>query len=257
VNERTNERREKREELCLSLLVEIHGTACRMKWCQTCGFYRPPRCSHCSVCDFCIDVKTLFSLFSSCSIIVIVVDIRSSLSLVEQLCRSDSFVRRSSLVDLLFFLLLGRRNYRYFLGFLLSVLFHMFSVLGSSLFYLIVHRSNLLDVRTLICLILMVLISLLSVPIGGLTIFHFLLIVRGRTTNEQVTGKFKSNTNPVRPSLSSRLISSDLISSFFSLMTVGLSIVVECWAHRRIRGHLFVTLRRLVRCDRSFLSSSD
>ncbi|XP_053213234.1 palmitoyltransferase ZDHHC8-like [Panonychus citri] len=138
--------------------VHINGLSIRMKWCYTCQFYRPPRCSHCSVCNNCV----------------------------------ETFDHHCPWVNNC----IGRRNYRHFFFFLIFLSIHMITILSWCILYLLDHEVNPHEHDTFIALIISGIILLLIIPIIGLTGLHIVLVARGRTTNEQISAKFQSVFNP-------------------------------------------------------------
>ncbi|XP_022109557.1 palmitoyltransferase ZDHHC5-like isoform X2 [Acanthaster planci] len=138
--------------------AEIQGIQVRMKWCATCRFYRPPRSSHCSVCNHCI----------------------------EKFDHHCPWVNNC----------IGKRNYRFFFIFLLSLTAHMVSVFTLTLTFVLNEKEKLGYAKPIISLVILCITALAAFPIFILVIFHISLVCRGRTTNEQVTGKFRSGHNP-------------------------------------------------------------
>nr|XP_033331683.1 probable protein S-acyltransferase 6 isoform X1 [Megalopta genalis]XP_033331684.1 probable protein S-acyltransferase 6 isoform X1 [Megalopta genalis] len=137
--------------------VLVKGQPVKLKYCFTCKIFRPPRASHCSLCDNC----------------------------VERFDHHCPWVGNC----------VGRRNYRYFYAFIVSLAFLCVFILTCAITHLIMltrdGRPFLEAVRISPGSVVVGVICFFSVwSILGLAGFHTHLTTSNQTTNEDIKGSF-------------------------------------------------------------------
>ncbi|XP_037737761.1 palmitoyltransferase ZDHHC18 isoform X6 [Chelonia mydas] len=138
--------------------VVINKYVVKLKYCYTCKMFRPPRTSHCSVCDNC----------------------------VERFDHHCPWVGNC----------VGKRNYRYFYAFILSLSFLTAFIFACVVTHLTLRSQGSGFVTTLKATpasVLELVICFFSVwSILGLSGFHTYLVASNLTTNEDIKGSWSN-----------------------------------------------------------------
>ncbi|XP_078001447.1 palmitoyltransferase ZDHHC18-like isoform X1 [Glandiceps talaboti] len=148
--------------------VTINGQTVKLKYCFTCKIFRPPRASHCSICDNC----------------------------VERFDHHCPWVGNC----------VGKRNYRYFYLFILSLAFLCVFVFACVITHLILRTDDtgsfLEAIKESPASVIVGVIAVFSfMTVIGLCGYHSYLVCVNATTNEEIKGSWSSkrgenNYNP-------------------------------------------------------------
>ncbi|KAH9308269.1 hypothetical protein KI387_036180, partial [Taxus chinensis] len=144
--------------------VIVNGEIVKVKYCETCMVYRPPRCSHCSICDNC----------------------------VERFDHHCPWVGQC----------IGQRNYLFFFIFVASTTILCIYVFAISALYIKFimdgDEGTVWEaMRQSPASVILMMYTFISVWfVGGLTIFHLFLISRNETTYENFRQRSENRLNP-------------------------------------------------------------
>ncbi|CAO3673338.1 unnamed protein product [Rhizopus stolonifer] len=135
--------------------IQIKNTSWSLRYCETCKIYRPPRASHCRQCDNCVEYEDHHCIWlNNC---------------------------------------IGKRNYRPFFTFIFTCVILCVFIIASDIYHLVsIANENpekdfgFVVSQSPVSLLLIIYCFLLACLVGGLTIYHCILIIRGVTTHEQL-----------------------------------------------------------------------
>ncbi|XP_044468452.1 probable protein S-acyltransferase 4 isoform X2 [Mangifera indica] len=140
--------------------VTVNGHTVKVKYCDTCLLYRPPRASHCSICNNC----------------------------VQRFDHHCPWVGQC----------IGIRNYRFFFMFISTSTILCVYVFVCSWVTILDHHKNILKaMKREILLDFLIAYCFVAVWfVGGLSVFHFYLICTNQTTYENFRFRYDKKENP-------------------------------------------------------------
>ncbi|CAL8263296.1 unnamed protein product [Lota lota] len=145
--------------------VQINNQIVKLKYCYTCKIFRPPRASHCSICDNCV----------------------------------DRFDHHCPWVGNC----VGKRNYRFFYLFTLSLSLLTIYIFTFDIVHVVMQNhagSFLISLKMCASTVLEVLVCFFTLwSVVGLTGFHTYLISLNQTTNEDIKGSWSGKNRVQNP----------------------------------------------------------
>mmetsp|Transcript_13523 Transcript_13523/g.20301 ORF Transcript_13523/g.20301 Transcript_13523/m.20301 type:complete len:298 (-) Transcript_13523:106-999(-) len=138
--------------------VVVDGKAIQLTYCSTCNIFRPLKTKHCRVSDNC----------------------------VEEFDHYCPWVMNC----------VGKRNYRYFVGFVATISILCIFVCITTLALVLnaaINNETLPSSTVLVSIILILFTGCLGVSLSGFAGMHCMLITQGITTNEMIKGRAVEN----------------------------------------------------------------